>query len=268
MPSNLRRLIRTSALALAVALPAAADWSEIQARGTLRVLMVNDPSSATFFNLDTTSEKKGFDVEILQGFAALHRLKLERVLVAEWPDLVPELLAGRGDLIAGQVTATAARREKAAFTQEVFPSRTVILTRKPTPRVTSLEQLRGMKVGTVKGTSMAEALASALGPKGFDDSIATGSVVDAIRSGRLQAGAWGLEDAIRERAKDPELELGIFVGPPDSLAYGARKTDARLLSELDGYISNMRRTPTWSRLVVKYFGEEALLILKRARDEK
>jgi hypothetical protein len=29
----------------------------------------------------------------------------------------------------------------------------------------------------------------------------------------------------------------------------------------------VRRTPTWSRLVVKYFGEEAPEILKRAREE-
>jgi len=32
---------------------------------------------------------------------------------------------------------------------------------------------------------------------------------------------------------------------------------------LDDYLANLRRTPTWSRLVVQYFGESALEILQK-----
>jgi hypothetical protein len=39
------------------------------------------------------------------------------------------------------------------------------------------------------------------------------------------------------------------------------------LKALDEYIENLRRTPTWSRLVVKYFGERAPDVLKKARME-
>jgi hypothetical protein len=31
--------------------------------------------------------------------------------------------------------------------------------------------------------------------------------------------------------------------------------------------ANLRRTPTWNRLVLKYFGEQAPDILKRARGQ-
>jgi hypothetical protein len=44
-----------------------------------------------------------------------------------------------------------------------------------------------------------------------------------------------------------------------------RKQDAALLRALNAYIDDLRHTPTWSRLVVKYFGEKAPEILRKAR---
>lgn len=108
---------------------------------------------------------------------------LEVVPVAAWDALIPELLAGKGDLIAGRFTVTESRRKLIAFTSEVFPTRNVVLTRRPHRVVETLAELRQEKVGTVKG------------------------------------------------------------------------------------IENLRRTPTWSRLVVKYFGETAPDVLKKARAE-
>jgi hypothetical protein len=37
--------------------------------------------------------------------------------------------------------------------------------------------------------------------------------------------------------------------------------------DLNDYITNLRRSPTWNRLVVKYFGASALDVLKKARGE-
>jgi hypothetical protein len=46
-----------------------------------------------------------------------------------------------------------------------------------------------------------------------------------------------------------------------------RKGDPRLREALDAYLSDLRRSASWSRLVVKYFGERALEILTKARSE-
>ena len=77
----------------------------------------------------------------------------------------------------------------------------------------------------------------------------------------------GIENAITERRKDPALQVGVFLGPPGALAWAVRKGDRALLAALDDYVASVRRTPTWSRLVVKYFGDEAPEVLRRARDE-
>jgi len=151
---------------LACAVPAVADLAEVKGRGALRVLVVGVRSGDEFF-----------------APAGAQR-----------------------DLIAGRFTVTDSRKKLIAFTSEVFPTRNVVLTRRPHPVVRSIAQLR-------------------------------------------------------------EEKVGVFLGPPTSLAYGVRKGDGELLKALDDYIENLRRTPTWSRLVVKYFGETAPDVLKKARTE-
>jgi hypothetical protein len=46
-----------------------------------------------------------------------------------------------------------------------------------------------------------------------------------------------------------------------------RTQDAELLLKLNEYVENLRHTTSWNRLVVKYFGETALEILRQARSE-
>ena len=244
------------------------DLPEVAQRGTLRVLVMPDTRRPEFFST-APGAPPGFDQEVLQGFVALHRLTLKPVPVTSWDALIPALVEGKGDLIAGRFTATHSRRKLVDFTTEVFPTRLVVFTRKPHPPVHTLEQLRKEKVGTIKGTNMVEAIAAAgVPPANVDDGIPAGGFDEALRAGRITAAVWGVESAIASQRQDPELQLGMFVGPPASLAYAVRKGDRALLDALDEYVENLRKTPSWSRLVVKYFGEAAPEILKKARREE
>jgi ABC-type amino acid transport substrate-binding protein len=253
-------------LALAAS-PLAADLAEVQARGVLRVLVNLDTRRPEFFSLKAGGPP-GFDHEVLQAFVQLHRLKLEVVPVKGWDALIPALQAGRGDIIAGRFTDTEARRKAIDFTSEVFPYRLVVLTRKPHRVVGTLEELREEKIGTSKGSVMNEVLEKLGVPAASrDETIPTGGYVEALKAGRVTAAVWGVESAIASQREDPALQLGVFVGEPGSLAYGVRKGDAALLGALNEFIGNLRRSPTWSRLVVKYFGEAAPEILRKARGE-
>jgi membrane-bound lytic murein transglycosylase F len=255
------------AWALALALPAGAhavDLPEVAKSGTLRVLVVD--GSPAFLSLKAGGEP-GLDREILDGFARLHKLTVKPVEAPSWDALVPMLGEGKGDLIAGGVTVTPARAQKIDFTVEVFPTRNVVVTRKPTAVVTSLAQLRALKVGTIKGSSMAEVIAGASIPAAnLDDGLVSGGAPAALRSGRIAATVSGIEDAFLYRRADPEMQIGMFVGPAASLAYGVRKDAPQLKAALDEYLANLRRTPTWSRLVLKYFGDDAPALLKKARE--
>ena len=99
-----------------------------------------------------------------------------------------------------------------------------------------------------------------------DDQVPSGGLPQALRSGRVTAAIEELAGAIILRRRDPEVQIGMFVGPAGSYAFGVRREDARLLESLNDYVLNLRKTPTWSRLVVKYFGEQAPEVLRKARE--
>ena len=262
MPSS--RLLLMGLLALVPVRAVARDLDEVQKRGTLRVLAVVGPDDEFL----TDQPGRGLDRELLEAFAQLKQLRLLVVSVDGWDGLVPALLKGRGDVIAGRFTITEARQRQIDFTPEVFPTRSVVLTRRPHRVVSTLVDLRSERVGTVKGTSLADAVTAAGVPvASVDDGIATGQLPEALRSGRVTAVVLGVDSAIAERRRDPELQLGLFLGPPGALAWGVRKTDPALKAALSAYVTSVRRTSTWSRLVVKYFGEDAPTLLRQARGE-
>jgi membrane-bound lytic murein transglycosylase F len=241
----------------------AADMPEIQNQGTLRVLAVLSNEEAYFVS---DAPRSGFDWELLEGFAKLHKVKLELVPVSGWDGLIPALLKGRGDMIAGGFTDTEARRKQIHFTVETFPTRSVVITQKPMRRVMTLDELKAERIGTLRGSFMYEDLVAAgVAAARIDDSIPTGGIPRALREGRITAGVDGIEAALIACAKNPDLQIGLFLGRPSSLAYGVRTENGELLAKLNEYVANVRRTATWSRLAVKYFGPSAPEILKKAR---
>jgi membrane-bound lytic murein transglycosylase F len=243
---------------------AADDLADLRTRGVLLVLVVE--GAPAFISLDSTAPP-GFEREILDGFARLNGIKVQLVPVPTWEDLVPFLLEGKGDLIAGGVTDNPARRAHIDFTAEVFPTRDVVLTRRPHLPILTLDELRQAKVGTIKGTSLADRVAEAKVPPGsvVDDLPSTG-FAEALQSGRVGAVVDGVEDALLLRQKDPKLDLGMFLGPPQSLAFGVRKDAPALRAALSDYLASVRKT-TWGRLVVKYFGADAAEVLRKARGQ-
>jgi len=240
-----------------------ADLAEIQKRGTLRVLTWDDNLPELFAY--EAGSAAGLEGEILQGFATLHKLRIEALPV---PDPMPPLVAGTGDLVAGGFVATEERRKLVDFSEELFPIRHVVVTRRPRPPVTTLAELRAARVGTQKGTSWAAEVAAAqVPPANVDASFAdTPALIAALRRGAVDALVMSAVWAMVEQKADPELQLGLFLGRPTSVGYAVRRDQPQLRAALDAYVANVRRTPTWSRLVVKYFGERGVEILRKSRE--
>jgi ABC-type amino acid transport substrate-binding protein len=260
------KLLRASALAGLLAAgsraEAAPDLPEIAARGSLRVLVSADEAPEWFALRPALSP--GFERELLEGFGRLHHLKLEPVPVAAFDDIIPALLSGRGDVIAG-INVTDQRRKVVAFTAEVMPSRHLVVTRKPRHRVRDEDALRRERVGTVAGTTWAEAARRAGVPAGRLETFeSSGQALTALREDRVGAIIVSLADFILYARGDGQLEAGLLLGPPGSAAWAVRPADAALRDALSTYLGNLRRSGSWSRMVIQYFGDDALQLLGRA----
>lgn len=265
MPS-VKRALATLGLVLAAVAPVlpaavvAADLAEIKAGGRLRVIAQKDEAPELF---NHGAGEPGFEREVIEGFARLHELKVEPVVLATAADRIPALNAGRGDVIIGIVDLPE-RRRQVSFTVEVLPIRHMVLTHQPHPRIETVEAFRAARVGAVRNTSWAR-VAEEAGVKAEAMTLFAdrSDVFAALREGRIEATVITLTDGIVAMKRHPGLEAGLQLGEPGQSGFAVRKGDTRLLAALDEYLSNFRRSPSWNRLLVKYFGDQALAVLGR-----
>jgi polar amino acid transport system substrate-binding protein len=237
-----------------------ADLEEIRARGTLRVLAADDESPMWFSTVDGPTP--GFEREVLEGFARLHQLKFVVVPIVRWEEALPDLLKGKGDLLAG-LNQTEARRKVIDFTTELLPARNVVVTLGPRV-VRTLDEFRRERVAVVPQTTWWDAAVAAGVPATRLLSVPdVPGAIQALREDQAGAAVIDVVDFFFERRKDPELKLGPTLGAATSSVWGVRKEDPQLRRALDLYLEGLRKSPAWSRLVVKYFGEDALAILGR-----
>jgi polar amino acid transport system substrate-binding protein len=255
--------MRLAAVALSLAFTSVAwagDLAQIEKTGILKVIAEKHEAPEMFAFTDTAAP--GFEREMLEGFARLHRLKLVSVPVPTSDERIPTLIRGEGDVIVGLVDTEAARKV-IDLTSEVIPARHLALSRKPTV-LESRADLLAAKVGVVKGTSWAAAAAEAGVPVSKTEFFADREeLLAALKDGRVTATVMTVSDFTLAAKRDPELVAGPFLGPAGSAGWGVRKSDAQLRNALDDYLHNLRMGPSWSRMVVKYFGEQALVVLGR-----
>jgi len=245
---------------------AGADLAEIRERGVLRVVIERDTLPELFAPGSDT--RPGFEQEILQGFAHHQGLRLEIVPVATIEERIPALLDGRADVGAG-IVVTDSRRKLVDFSADVLPIRHVAVTLPPQPSLTTVEALRRVRVGTIRGSSWAEQVARAGVPKEkIDASFETVvDLVQALRTQRVDATVLSVVWAMSERSRHPDLQLGVLLGEPTSISFAIAKESPQLRAALDTYLRNIYAASLWDRLVVKYFGDAGLDLLKKSRGQ-
>jgi ABC-type amino acid transport substrate-binding protein len=244
---------------------ASADLAEIRQRGALRVIVSADELPQMFSFED--SDRPGLEREIVESFARSQGLELEVVKVATFDQVIPTLVDGGGDMVVGLI-ATQARRALIDFTVETMPARHVAVNLRSAPPVAAAEELRAVRVGVVVDSSWDEAAREAGVPD--DRRIpfeGTEPMLAALRGGSVQAAVMSVTDFALSQAADPRLQAGCFVGRASSAAWGIRKTDPELRAALDEHIGQLQRSPAWSKLVLRYYTQDALALLARARKD-
>ena len=261
--ASLPVLLVVAAATLGSTAAGAADLAEVKTRGALRIIIAADESPDTFALVP--GPRPGFERAIMQRFAQLIGVKLEVVRATGYADRIPMLLRGEGDVIAA-IFDTPDRREKVAFTTEVIPTHNVAVTLPPHAAIQRIENLRATKVGVIRNAKPAEAAAEA-GVKA-KDLVAYEKIDDLLRAletGEVGAAVLPVSELALASKRVTGLEAGITVGPPGKVAWAVRKEDVALRAALDEFLANTRRSPSWSRLVVQYFGNQALAVLGRNR---
>jgi polar amino acid transport system substrate-binding protein len=242
----------------------AADFAEVKTRGQLRAIAAADEAAETFSF--TPGPSPGFDRELLEGFVRLHGLQLEGVKAKTYGDRIPALTRGEGDVIVA-IFDTEDRRKVVDFTVEVLPTHNVAVTLGSRAPVKSVAELSTLRVGAVRGAKPAEeALAAGVPASALKVFETQGDMTQALRKGTVDAIVLPISEFASASRQTQGLTAGVTVGPRGKIAWAVRKSDVALRQALDQYLTNVRRGPSWSRLVVKYFGDQALKVLGRGVD--
>lgn len=260
MPQRVTLALALGALLAPLPL-AAADLAAVRTRGVLRAIVSADEAPETF---DVKGgERAGFERELIETFARMQGLKVEVVSAKSLADRIPMLQAGRGDFIVA-IFDTPERRQQIAFTAEIMPTYNVAVTLLPKPAPRTLEQLRREKVGAVRGAAPGDD-AVAAGVSSVQRFESLKEMVAALASGAIGAMVIPISEFVLAAKREPTLRSGVVVGATGSIAWGVRKEDAALRAALDTHLSNVRKSASWNLLLVKYFGEQAPLVLGRRR---
>lgn len=211
----------------------------------------------------SSADGGGLEREMLTAFARLHDRPLRLKTYTDAAQAIQWLNGNEVDVVAG-LFATEERRALLGFTEPVLTDRCVVVTVAPHANIHTLPALQASRIGIWKGSVWAEIVgsldvpASRLKVFGSEDSL-----FGALRNGSIDATLYSVMEALLNRRRMPDLQIGLGVGKPMIYSWAIRKDDAVLRDALNEYLQGVHSGGTWSRLVVKYFGDAPQELLGR-----
>jgi membrane-bound lytic murein transglycosylase MltF len=191
--------------------------------------------------------------------------------------LIPMLLAGRGDLVAARLTKTERRARQVRFSRSYHPVEEWVVGRKGARLPSSPEDLSGLRFAVRAGSSHAESLAALndrLRAAGrapverveVDDTLEIEDLLALVAGGRFD---WTVTDSMLgefvERAY-PELEVveEFSLRDQGQLAWALPKDATALAAEVDAVLANFRKGTLRGNIALrKWFSDPGRFDLER-----
>jgi polar amino acid transport system substrate-binding protein len=228
-------LTALTAVCLAAATVAQADeMDDILKRGELIVAVQTQGPPVSF--VDKNGERTGFAVEFARQMAKDLGVKIV-FQDYDWKGLIPALLAGKADMIAGDMTPTPQRSSQLLFSDPIFFNDTIAFAGKDSP-YKSWQDLNkeGVTVAALQGSTYADAVKKYL-PKATLKVFSGGgpAVAQTLTMGRVDGMVGGQDYNSYVRQFDNLKALdGAMTREP--LAFATRPNAFHLKMWLDNYI--------------------------------
>ncbi|SHF60930.1 membrane-bound lytic murein transglycosylase F [Microbulbifer donghaiensis] len=218
------------------------DLERIQKRGRLRLLV--DPGRSSMLKRAATQQ----DVEIAQARLMAQKLGLELTVlqVAQFADLIPQLNAGKGDLIANNLIVTEGRREQVEFSAPSAEIQLMLVSGKATPAVGDSDNLAGKTLTVTAGTKFVErAQAFARQHPGLQLDISDQNYMDILVDVANGKTDFTIVDELllelTQQFRD-DLKANRIFPEKYELAWAIRQNSPQLLGAVDDAVRHIRLT--------------------------
>jgi membrane-bound lytic murein transglycosylase F len=202
----------------------------------------------------------GFEYELISEFARQHDLQVKLVVPPSARDLIPWLLAGRGDVIAAALTATEARKSQGVkFSRPTSFATETVVARANDTSLTAPEQLAGRTVVVRKSSSYWQTL-QALRKKGIDFKIEaapaelnTEEIIAKVAEGEYDLTLADSHILDIELCHRKDIRPAFSLGEPVSHGWVVRPGNPKLLSAIDTFLKKEYRGVFYNITYKKYF---------------
>jgi polar amino acid transport system substrate-binding protein len=238
--------------------------SSVAAKAELLLRWAADPNSnAPYAFYSKGKDLIGFESEIINAVATRLGRRAEFV-ENDWNGLIPGLQRGLYDCVIAGIEITPDKAEQVTLSVPYYYTFEQFVGRRGAPAITSLEQLKDRKVGTLDQTAALRMLEETPGVivKSYDQEL---SAYEDIVNGRLFGVLLDYPIAKYYAAPNPALELN---GPPfGQIAYGIaiNKNNGQLKTDIDSALGDiiragelrniLSRWGLWTNSVAKAFDQ-------------
>jgi membrane-bound lytic murein transglycosylase F len=239
------------------------DLSLIQQEGKLKV--VTDFNSINYFIY--RGKPMGFQYELLQALSDYLGLEIEVKVNSDLQSNFQNLIDGKTDIIASNLTMTPERKELFDFTLPYNQTQQVLIQREvkhknslynPDRHVGSAFELEGKTVYVQRKSSHAERLHELAGEKGLminivEVPIETEQLIKMVSSGEIDYTVADDDVALVNRRFLNNINMETVLSVPQKQAWAVRKDSPELKSEINNWLNDFKKTRKYALLYNKYF---------------
>ena len=216
------------------------DLPILKERGKLRVLLTDSTLDVPYF------PRQGlpihYESELIERFAEQQGMEVEWIYIEKFRDLIPELLAGKGDIIASNLTITEGRKKQVAFTLPVTVSKEQLIIRS-SETIEKIESLKGRKVALLKSTVYWDTMKKhrekypeiELLEVGEDKSVV--EILEAVANGIYDVTVADSSIVKGLLPLQPKLKVGFDVSGERPIGWAVRPENLELKQVLDDFLN-------------------------------
>ncbi|MBI1731326.1 MAG: transporter substrate-binding domain-containing protein [Gammaproteobacteria bacterium] len=242
------------------------DLDGLRERRVLRLITVPGPVNYFVRN----GRLKGFDYELVTRFAERHRLRVDVVTAGSVDEMRRLLLAGRGDLVAASLPASAAGAAVAATLPYDYAAPVVVARADDRPLV-DISDLAGRSI-LLPAESPYSSNVRALRRSGVNVTVETvtgtmdmGEALARVAAGRSDLTVISGSLVRAEFARQLELRGQFALSEPEPVSWFVRASDRQLLAALDDFVGENYQSGYYKALYSRYVERPAVWADDRAR---
>lgn len=240
-------------------------------RGTLHVLMDNNISSYYILK----GQPRGFDYEILKWYCKDHGLNLEVEVIPNFDFILDSLIAGKGDLAAGNLTITGDRLRKVQFSLPLHYTRQVLVQRlTPEARrsrsvrkewlVDHVLELEGKTVHVNRTSSFAERLHNIVRENGIQMNIEEVPVdlgytrlIEMVSEGEIDLTVSDENIARLHRSFYPNIDINTPISLTQAIAWAIPPGKDSLTASINNWLESKSTSARYNIIYNKYFSSSS-----------